>query len=699
MPNLLFEIGTEEIPAGYLPPALAEAKEILARELASTGLSAKVVQTIATPRRIVLYAEGLPEKAPDQTLEVSGPKKAAALDPKGAPTPALLGFLRANGIHSVAEIRWKDSPKGPVASATVTRPGRRAIDILATLLPSLVASLHFPKSMHWAGKELRFPRPIRSLVALLGSEVIPISIGPVRAGRTVHGHPFLSPGTFELPEADLELYKALLRERHVIVDVAERRARIEEVVKAALAPHGGRIEDPELLDEVTNLVEYPNAVECRFDEAFLAVPAPVLESAMKGHQRYFPVRGADGRLRARFITVVNRTAEQAPGIREGNERVLRARLSDARFFWEKDKATPLESLVPRLSGIRFLPKLGSMSDKAERLRRLSARIADRTGLDARLRPLLDRAAILAKADLLTDMVGEFPELQGVMGEEYARAQGEPREVASAIREHYQPRTVDDVLPTTPVGVVLSLADKFDNLAACFASGLKPTGSQDPYALRRQAIAVVKIVLERKLSFSLREIAREALALLPGEFAGNAEAVDELMRFFADRIYQMSVDEGRPHDLVRAALAVGCDDVADFRRRLDTLVELSSMPLWPALVEVVERTYNIQKNQDLDGEVDPALLVEPLEKELWKTWGDFAKTVEQLVTEGKYREASTVYHDAFAKTVHEFFEKVYVNVDDPRVRKNRILLLRRIHHLYSKRIADLSQIPHETKTSA
>ncbi len=694
MPNLLFEIGTEEIPAGYLAPALEEAKAILSRELTASGLASKCVAALATPRRIVVYAEGLPEKAPDLTTEVTGPKKAAALDPAGSPTPALLGFMRANAIKDVSEIRWKDSPKGPVASATVTKPGRRAVEVLTALLPTLVSTLHFPKSMHWVGKEPRFPRPIRSLVALLGEEVIPIQVGRVRAGRAVAGHPFLSPGTFELPKADLELYKTLLRERYVIVDPAERHARIEQVVKAALAAHGARVEDPELLDEVTNLVEYPNALECRFDEAFLAVPAPVLESAMKGHQRYFPVRGADGQLKARFITVVNRTAEQAPGIREGNERVLRARLADARFFWETDKAKPLESFVPRLAGIRFLGKLLTMAEKAERLRKLSARMAEWTGLEPRLRPLLDRAALLAKADLLTDMVGEFPELQGVMGEEYARVQGEPAEVATAIREHYQPRTVGDALPTTPVGVVLSLAEKFDNLTACFGSGLKPTGSQDPYALRRQAIAVVKIILERKLSFSLREAAREALALLPGEAAANTGAIDELMAFFSDRIYQMCVDEGKPFDLVRAALATGFDDVADLRRRLDTLIELSSMPLWAGLVEVVERTSNIQKNQDVDGDVDPSLLVEPLEKDLWKSWGDFAKTVEQLVTEGKYREASTVYHDAFAKPVHEFFEKVYVNVDDLRVRKNRILLLRRINHLYSKRIADLSQLPHD-----
>ncbi len=688
MPDLLFEIGTEEIPAGYLPPAIAQAKELLAKGLADAGLACGAITGLGTPRRIVVHAAEVPAKAPDQTVEVTGPKKAAAFDAEGKPTPALAGFMRANGIADVAQIRTEDSPKGPVVRATVTKPGKKGIEVLSALLPRIVADLDFPKSMRWVGKEPTFARPIRSLAALLGEEVIPIVVGRVRAGRVIAGHPFLSPGTFELPKADLALYQALLRERYVIVDPAERRAAIEAAVAKALAPHGARIEEPELLDEVTYLVEFPFALECSFDEAFLGVPAPVLESAMTEHQRYFPVRGADGRLKARFITVINRTATQAPMIREGNERVLRARLSDARFFWESDKKKPLETLVPRLSGIRFLGKLGTILDKTGRLRKLAAALAKRVGVES---PHLDRAAMLAKADLLTEMVGEFPELQGVMGEEYARAQGEPTEVAVAIREHYQPRTVEDALPATPLGAVLSLAEKFDNLAACYGSGLKPTGSQDPYALRRQAIAVVKIILEGKLSLSLRDAAKEALWLFPAELMTNATAADDLMAFFADRIYQMCVDEGKPYDLVRAALATGCDDIADFRRRLDTLVELSKMPLWAGLVEVVERTFNIQKNQDIAGEVDASLLAEPLEQELWKTWGDFAKTVEQLTLEGKYREASTVYHDAFAKPVHDFFDKVYVNVDDLRVRKNRILLLRRINHLYSKRIADLAQV--------
>jgi glycyl-tRNA synthetase beta chain len=418
---------------------------------------------------------------------------------------------------------------------------------------------------------------------------------------------------------------------------------------------------------------------------------------MKEHQRYFPVRGADGKLRARFVSVTDRGDEHATLIREGNERVLRARLSDAKFFWDSDRKKTLAALSPRLAEIVYLKNLGTMAEKTARLVRLTGVLH---GLLApaneamRLPGVLGnarRAAELCKNDLLTDMVGEFPELQGVMGAHYAIAEGEPREVADAVREHYLPRATDDALPKTPSGILLSLAEKWDNLAASFALDLRPTGSQDPYALRRQTIGLLKILAEHRLSLSMEAAFRAAVAGLPAPYDASAAAVPALLAFARDRLYQICIDEGTPHDLLRGAMAAGFDDVTDLKDRLRVLQALRKDRIWQGLVTIVERTHNIHKNTALEGEVQERLLTESAERRLWAVYRDNAEAIRALTDRRRYQEAAVAFHRVFAEPVHAFFAQVFVHVDDPQLRTNRMLLMKAVNRLFSEKIADLSEI--------
>lgn len=693
MPDLLYEIGVEELPAGYINPALDQFREAISRELAAADMSHGDVRATGTPRRLVLAVENVAARQPDTVRDISGPPVRAAFDADGNPTKAALGFAKSQGVDA-GDIEQRETERGLYCFVRKDVRGRPAREMLAEILPRITAALSFPKSMLWPGSDRPFARPVRSLTALLGDELIDFELFGVRSGRSVETHPILAPGRVEIADADFEAYATCLRKHDIVVVAAERRQAVEAGIERALKESGGRLAqeavDADLVGEVVDLVQTPSVTLGSFREEFLHVPAPAVKAAMMDHQRYFPIENDEGLL-PRFIVVSDRGAQPSDAIRVGNEEVLAARLADAQFFDRQDARRTLDSRVHDLNGVAFLKGLGSYAGKVERLQALSADVAAALGLDAEATSHAARAARLCKADLLTEMVGEFPKLQGEVGRIHALRDGEPEAVAAAIPEHYLPKSGDGALPATPVGTALSLTEKMDNLASCFALGLVPTGSADPYALRRQAQGLLRIVEESGSHFDLTSLLGKALALLPAPHRDATDAIERLMGFLRDRVYHMALDRGAPHDLVNAALAAGLSDVRDFWLRLDALRAMSRAEGWQDLVIAVERTGNISKDAPEGVEVSPALFDEPLEKDLWSLVEDHQDEIEALQAARDYEAASRRYARVFSKTLHQFFEDVFVNVEDEAVRNNRLCLLRHINRLYTVRIADLSEI--------
>lgn len=702
MTNLLFEIGTEEIPAGYIVPALNQMK-ILFMELAKKHrLEIHDAYSTGTPRRLTLFVESLPQKQENVTEEVQGPASAIAFDKTGNPTKAGVGFAKSQGV-AINDLQIKKTPKGEYCFAIKRTEGQETLHLLPNILADIIKNISFPKSMKWKGDRLFFARPIRSLLALFGDKVVPLQIDGIKSDRYTTGHPFLSGKKIEVSTADWELYKRLLKQEKVVVDIRERRDAIQTKIVKLMSPYGATIDDEELLDEVTNLVEYPNAIECRFDEEFLDIPADVIETAMKEHQRYFPIRKKDGKLIGRFIAVLNRDESNAPITIQGNERVLKARLSDARFFWKEDKKVQLEKRVEDLKNLSFLEKLGSYYDRTNRIIELSNSLAHKLVTFDKLKiqdvALIKRASLLCKADLVTQMVGEFPSLQGIMGKEYAEWDGEELPVSLAIAEHYMPRYAADSIPASKIGAIVGLADKFDTISSCFALGLIPTGSQDPYSLRRHAYGIIRIIEEHEFPLELTDILHRSLSLLPlfsepeSEHTIREKLVPAIREFFKDRLFNINIERGYRYDLVNAVLNAGVafDDIHNFLERLKVVADISQEEWWPDLVTVVERTFNIGKKANSAGTVDESLLTEPEERKLWDVYKDVEADIRKKTGEKNYREASYDYYQAFVKPVHIFFDKVFVNVEDERIRNNRLMFLKEINELYSRKIADLSQI--------
>jgi len=687
MPDLLCEIGTEELPAGYIGPALQQLADGLKARLTESRLTFGVVHTAGTARRLVVAVAGIAERQPSLTLRSIGPPANVGFDAEGKPTPAAQGFARSKGVP-VESLRVEETDKGPYVVAQVEQAGQAAAEVLPAILREATAAVSFPKSMRWQEEGFQFARPIRWLVALLGKEVLNLTIAGVKAGRVTRGHPFLDGGRAELQDASFERYRNALRKRFVIVEIGERRDIIREEINVVLARYGSQLTDEDLLDEVTNMAEWPHAVEGSFDAHFLEMPAPVISAAMIEHQRYFPVRDGEGNLVPRFVTVSDRTADQEDLVREGNERVLLARLEDAKFFWEEDSRRSLEELVPRLADVVFLGGLGDNLQRVERLAELGARIAAKLGphvSEAHVR----RAARLCKADLLTGLVGEFPGLQGVVGRELALAQGEDPAVAAAIAEHYLPAGADDALPATPEGSALALADKLDVIVGCFSLGLLPSGSQDPYALRRNALGILLIIEEGGLALRLDDLVEMARQVARDRgIECDEEAARKVLDFFRDRLYHAAIERGFRHDFVRAVLAAGCEDVGGFWRRMAALAECGQADWWPALVELVDRTYRIQRDLDRIAEVEDERLSEPLEVELAAALRENRDAIAAMLDKGDYVPAAERYCEVFAQLVHDFFEEVFVNVEDEAVRVNRKSLCGWVYRLFADRFADL-----------
>lgn len=673
--DFLLEIGTEEIPARFVQGATRQLAEKVQAFLRDRRIAFGVVRTYATPRRLAVLVEDVAEKQEDVSEEVRGPAKHIAVDEAGNWTKAAEGFARKQGV-ALRDLFIREVKGVPYVFARKYHPGAPTREIL-TELGDVIRSLSFPKSMRWGTHDLRFVRPIRWLVALFGADIVPIEVAGVRAGNVTRGHRFLGRAvTIDEPAH----YETLLEAQYVIADVEKRCQLIVDQIRALEAEKGWRIPiDEGLLEEVTHLVEYPTVLWGAFDEEFLAVNRHVLVTAMREHQRYFPVENVRGELLPYFVTVRNGDDRHLDTVRKGNEKVLRARLADARFFYEEDQKLTIPEALTKLKTIVYHEDLGTLADKVDRVRALSARVADALGLDEETKRLVDRTAEICKFDLVTQMVYEFPELEGIMGEDYARRAGEPEAVARGVFEHHLPRFAGDQLPASDVGAVVGVADKVDTLVGFFSLGLIPTGSQDPYALRRATNGVVQILLDRKWPLALDALVEAALDLYAGKGLGKrpADAVKaDLLAFFAQRLKTVLQEEGIRYDVIDAVLG---SDFADLRAavaRAKVLEARHEEEAFRAAVEAFTRLYNLSRKAETAGEVQEALFEDDAERALYRAYGAARERARAAEEAGDWAGVLDAW-SALAESIHAFFDAVLVMAPDPAVRQNRLSLIKRI----------------------
>lgn len=670
--EFVLEIGTEELPSSFVRQALhsmrSSAVELVRQ--ARLGTDALEATTMGTPRRLALRIRGLASRQPDRDESIMGPPWSAAFDASGAPRRAAEGFAKKQGVE-VSALRKRATDKGDYVTVQIHEPGKATETVLSEMLPDLCSRISFPKSMRWGRGEVAFGRPIHWIVSLLDQQVVEFEFANVHAGRSTRGHRFLAPKTFELERADQ--YEVALAASHVVVDVARRKNRMMEELRTGASQLGGVLEpDPFLAEECVSLVEEPFVVPGRFDEGFLELPEAVVISVMRNHQRYFAVRESEGGpLLPCYLNVVN-TALDPDTIAKGNDRVLRARLADARFFVEEDLKAPLSDRLRKLESVVFQSKLGTMGDKVRRLQTNARALAVRSGADPEA--CVD-AARLCKADLETLIVFEFPELQGEMGRWYALREGIDSSIADAIRDHYRPQGADDGVPEQKVGAVVAVSDRIDTLVGCFGIGLVPTGSADPFALRRAALGIIRIALEGPIDIDLRESIRDAYAAYHGDTPlGPEDAVHvTLDEFFRARIRAMLRDE-HGADVVDACLgAWDGASLRDLRARIDAVSELQAAPEFETLAIAFKRAFNITKDSDR-GEVDTALLEEGAETALAERFATVSNKIRQATRDRRYATALKLVAKELGAPIDRFFDEVFVMVDDPRVRDNRLRLL-------------------------
>ncbi len=677
----LFELGVEELPAGHLSGALVQWRELIPAALDAARLAHGDVHIWGTPRRLVVYVADLACRQTDEILEIKGPPARAAFDADGHPTPAAHGFARSKGV-TVADLQVRDTEGGKYVFVTQHVPGRPAVEVLAELVPEWIARLRFPRAMRWNETGVAFSRPIRWLVALLGEQIVPCTYAGVQSGRITRGpRPAGSP---EIALAAATDYHSTLASYGVIVEPEARMAEILRQAQAVAAEVGGQVpDDPALLEEVTHLVEVPTALLGSFEKRYLALPQDVLIAVMKKHQRYFPVLDSRGHIMAHFIAIRNGGSEHLDLVRQGNEDVIRARYADAAYFFDQDCRRPLAEYRDGLAKLTFQADLGSMLQKSERVEKLAHWVGEQLHLSAAEMGILERAAYLAKADLATHMVVEMTSLQGIMGREYAIRSGEPPAVAQAIFEHYLPRAAGDKLPESAPGIALALADRLDSLAGLFAVGLAPTGSADPYGLRRAAAGVVQILLERGLTFSIRAALREAARALPVE--ASQATLEAALEFIVGRLQVMLREMGFAFDVVEAALAARGENPVLAREAAQQLTAWVAKEEWPVLLANYARCVRITRDQP-SFTLDPTTLREPAEKALYAA----LCTAETRLSP---HSDVDVFLTAFAPLVpfiQTFFDEVLVMDKDQTLREARLALLQRIVRL-ADGIVDLSTL--------
>ena len=681
--KLLFEIGTEEIPARFIAKTKADMKGYLEKTLKELHIEYKSIELKCTPRRFVVIIDELAENQATVEEELKGPAKKIAFDENNNPSKALLGFLKGKDI-SPEEVYFKTVGKDEYAHIKLTKEGQAVKGLLKDIFEGMIKSTTFPKSMRWGGKNIRFVRPIRYFVCLMDEEVIDFEIEGIKTGNITKGHRFL--GSSEIVINTPDEYEAKLKENFVILDDQQRKALILEQCKAVADSLGGTLMmDEDLLEEVNYIVEYPTAFYGEFEKSYLSLPKEAIITPMKEHQRYFPVLDADGKLLNKFITVRNGDSYAIDNVKRGNEKVLDARLSDALFFYHEDTKKPLEAYVERLDTIVFQQKLGTILDKTKRIQNLSAKIAKALALTL---PNLDRAAYLSKADLTTAMVFEFTELQGIMGRYYANLSNEPSEVAEAIYEHYLPRFAGDELPSTNEGIILALSDRLDSVAGFFAIGIQPTGSQDPYALRRQALGILNIMMEKKLDVRLFDLLDLALENFDFEDMDKQSVKSDLMSFFELRLKNLFTDMGIRYDVVDAIINI--EDSNPF----DLLIRAKDLDAWVKNNSVTEalqtfsRISNISK-EAIAGKVDEALFAHDSEAKLNTAYNSIKAEVEAMLARREYVKALELLI-SIKDSVDEFFDSVMIMDENIDIRANRLAMLSNIRTTMES-VADLSKI--------
>ncbi|MBN2539533.1 MAG: glycine--tRNA ligase subunit beta [Deltaproteobacteria bacterium] len=683
--ELLLEIGTEEIPAAFMPKAMKDMEKIITKEFSENRIGHGRIKTMGTPRRLLLSVMDVDERQEDQLLEKMGPSTKVAFGEDGKPTKAAIGFARGQGIE-VSELEIVETPKGKQICARKKIIGEDTKAILTDLLPRFIMSIPFRKSMRWMDLDIRFARPIHWILALFGDDIVPFSIENITSGNASRGHRFMAPEPFTVGGFEDYLKKA--EERFVIVDPNRRKKIIQdEAWKAAEAVSGSVLENEDLLGEVSFLVEYPSVVCGTFDREYLSLPKEVLTTAMMKNQKYFPVVDAQGNLLSYFITVNNTLARDPSVVARGNEKVIRARLADARFFFDEDRKTPLENHLEDLKDVVFHRSLGTSYEKVMQFRELAAYITETLHLS--ISDTVDRAALLSKADLETQMVYEFTELQGVMGREYALLQGENPVVAKAIYEHYLPIAAGGDLPETDEGAIVSIADKMDTITGFFGINLIPTGTADPFALRRQALGIINIILNKNYPINLDELIGRSIAILGKKLQRNPEETRaDVLDFFRGRFENLLISQGHPYDVVNAVLALGMSDIVQSLRKIEAMEGFKKHPDFEPLAIAFKRVVNILKDFE-GGSIDAAVFDSSAEANLYNSFADIRERANGCIDEGRYSEALSEMA-SLRKPVDTFFDEVMVMAEDEKIRFNRLSLLGEISKLFH-RIADFSKI--------
>ncbi len=683
--EIFLEIGTEEIPAGFLPKAMADLERMIRKGLDTARLEYGEVKTFATPRRLALSVSDVAEDQPTLRTEAMGPAKQIAFDADGNPTKAAIGFARGQGVD-VAALKTIKTDKGEYLFLEKEEPGRPTAELLKEVLPRLVAGLSFKKSMRWENQEVRFARPMHWIVALYGGDVIPFVHGNLTSGNLSRGHRFMAPGEFAV--TGVADWLEGCRKHFVTADQEERKATIrEQVVASGKAAGGSTVVDEGLLEEVTYLLEDPTPLCGTFEEKYLQLPRELLVTSMKEHQRYFTVEDASGKLLNKFITVSNTRPADEQVVIKGNEKVIRARLADAMFFWEEDQKVKLEGNLETLKNVIYQARLGSSFEKVERFTQIARGLAER--FEPAAVALTERAARLAKCDLETKMVYEFPELQGIMGREYSRIEGEDPRISTAIFEHYLPTEAGGTLPSDNIGAFVSIADKIDTICGCFGVGLIPTGSADPYALRRSAIGVLNIILDRGYQVSIPELVEQSLRQLEAKLSRpRAEVQVDVVEFIRLRLANMLTGRDIATDVVDAVLTARFDEPGDAVARVEALAALKGAANFEPLAIAFKRVGNIIKG-GVDNSVQVELFEADCERALSDAIGSARQAVADQVGRGDYAAALQTIAK-LREPVDAFFDGVMVMAEDDRIKANRLALLTQVAALFAD-IADFTRV--------
>ncbi|MCD6353133.1 MAG: glycine--tRNA ligase subunit beta [Proteobacteria bacterium] len=688
--ELLLEIGTEEMPAGFLSPALEGMKKLISSELESQRIQFDTVITMGTPRRLVLCVKGMAERQTDTVIKAMGPPEKIAFDSEGNPTKAAKGFASRQGV-SLSDLKVVETKKGNYLQVKKELEGKATLSLLPDILVKIMTAIPFPKSMRWGDSEVRFARPIKWILALFNGKIVSFSFDTIESSNKSWGHRFLSNKPFIVQ--DLQSYLQLTEKNSVISEIEKRKEIIQKEARRLAKEVGGKIlKDEELLDTVANLVEYPVIGRGSFSQDFLELPRDVLICSMKEHQKYFAVANTDDGILPYFIVVMNNQVPNPEVVVKGNERVLSARLTDARFFFDEDRKIPLSDRVAGLKQVVHQAKLGSIYDKVSRLKKLGESLARELKGDVEK---VQQAAFLCKADLLTEMVGEFPTLQGIVGREYALLEGENPEVAEAIYEHYLPLSGKGELPSSLTASLLSIADKVDTIVGCFGIGLIPTGTADPHALRRQALGIINIILGKSFHMDLPGIIEQSIKLFNTRLTGNLNEVkNKVSEFIQTRFHHQMTSREYDYDVVEAATTAHFVDLVDVFDRINTLQKAKTRPDFQPLAITFKRVANIIASHPHE-KVRPLLFVEEAEKNLYEIYQQVETAVQQLIKSRDYPVALNQL--AMLKpSVDRFFDDVMVMCEDESLRINRLGLLGKISILF-KNIADFSKIVTEEKS--